>query len=343
MNIGMTILLLTYTAVVVWVTRRAGEALVQRDLDEVDAIRKRHEELLRIEKELAEEKKGLEGGVTRIFTLYDLTRAMTKTFSEEQALGTFRSKLAENLFFRDCVLLGPFAEEEVKEKAEEGYSLLPLTGQRRKLGTLALSGVPDEDKEKLNILANQFALSLRRVRLYQDIERLAITDSLTEVHTRRYVMERFEEELLRAQARKSHMAFLMVDIDFFKTYNDKYGHLTGDQLLRQIAALIKANIREIDIIGRYGGEEFCVVLPDTDHGGAGYVAERVRSAVEKATIRAYDTKATATVSIGISVYPQDGKKMRELTDKADGALYRAKKQGRNQVCAFGVYEREDNS
>ena len=135
----------------------------------------------------------------------------------------------------------------------------------------------------------------------------------------------------------------MVDIDFFKTYNDKYGHLTGDQILREIAGIIKDNIREIDIIGRYGGEEFCVVLPDTDNGGAGYVAERIRSAVEEATIKAYDTTVKATVSLGIAVYPQDGKEMTELIDKADWALYRAKKQGRNQICAFGKYDKEEKS
>jgi diguanylate cyclase (GGDEF)-like protein len=152
-------------------------------------------------------------------------------------------------------------------------------------------------------------------------------------------MERFEEERNRALIHKTQLSFLMIDVDFFKNFNDQHGHLTGDQILREIATIVKGHIREIDIIGRYGGEEFCVVLPDTDAAGAGYVAERIRAAVESATIKAYDTTTKATLSIGISVYPQDGKKINELIDKADWALYRAKKEGRNRVCTFGVYNK----
>ncbi len=342
MNFPMIMILLVYTGIVASVTKQVVHALIQRELDAVAEIRRKHEELLLSKLDVAAERRKLEEEVTQIFTLYELTREMTKTFSEPQVLETFRHKLADNVSFKECVLLDPLAADEIQEKKDQGYMLLPLTGQRRNLGTLALSEVHD-DLDRLHILGNQFALALRRVRLYQDIERLAITDSLTDVHTRRYLLERFEEERLRAQARKSHMAFLMVDVDFFKTYNDQFGHLTGDQILREIASIIKANIREIDIIGRYGGEEFCVVLPDTDNSGAHYVAERIRSAVENATIKAYDTTAKATVSVGITVYPQDGKEMTELIDKADWALYRAKKHGRNQVCAFGKYEKEGKS
>ncbi len=136
-------------------------------------------------------------------------------------------------------------------------------------------------------------------------------------------------------------SFLMIDVDHFKKLNDKYGHLAGDQVLREIAAIIQGNIREIDIAGRYGGEEFCVVLPDTDRDGALYVAERIRQATKETSIKAYDTVVESSVSIGISTFPQDGKKASELIDKADWALYRAKKQGRNRVCVFGMYEDSD--
>ena len=129
----------------------------------------------------------------------------------------------------------------------------------------------------------------------------------------------------------------MIDVDFFKRFNDQYGHLTGDQILRETGVLIGENIREIDIAGRYGGEEFCVILPDTDRQGAHYAAQRIRQAVENAVIKAYDASVTITVSIGTSTFSDDGKKMDELIDKADWALYRVKKQGRNKVCSFGVY------
>ena len=129
-----------------------------------------------------------------------------------------------------------------------------------------------------------------------------------------------------------------MDVDHFKNFNDKFGHLVGDQILREIGRLIKENIREIDFAGRYGGEEFCVVLPVTDRYGANFAAERLRAAVEEASIKAYDTTIKATISIGIATFPTDGKTVMELLDKADWALYRAKKKGRNCICAFGVYE-----
>lgn len=335
--IFMVSLLFVFTAAVIFAVRWVIANILRRETDALVLLKSEHEELLGIKKGLDERRKVLETEVAEIFTLYDLTREMTKSFSEEKTFYAFKAKLRESVHFGDCLLLDPLAQEQIKDKELGGYLLLTLSGQRRKLGVLALSDVAKSQQEKVVILANQFALALRRVRLYQDIERLAITDSLTEVHTRRYVLERFEEERNRAQIYKTHMAFLMVDVDFFKHFNDQYGHLTGDQILREIASIIKANIREIDIIGRFGGEEFCVVLPDTDFVSAGSVAERIRFAVEQATIKAFDTSTKATVSIGISVYPQDGKKVNELIDKADWALYRAKKGGRNRVCAFGVY------
>ena len=188
------------------------------------------------------------------------------------------------------------------------------------------------------ILGHQFALALRRVKLYEEIEELAVTDSLTGVHTRRYFIERFEEELKRSITRKIDLSLLMIDVDYFKTFNDKYGHLTGDQILHGVGKVIKDHIREIDIVGRFGGEEFCVVLPVTDRYGANFAAERIRSAVETTAIKAYDTTVRVTVSIGIATFPADGKTSAEVIDKADWALYRAKKKGRNCICAFGVYE-----
>jgi len=113
--------------------------------------------------------------------------------------------------------------------------------------------------------------------------------------------------------------------------------------LCEIARIIRDNIREIDSVGRYGGEEFCVVLPDTDKEGARYVAERIRESVEKTSIKAYDTRVKATISIGVATFPDDAKKSSELIDKADWALYRAKKLGRNKVCILGIDGEEEEN
>ena len=287
------------------------------------------------------QKANLQAEALEIFTLYEITKEITKSLNEGEAFEIFKQKLHEHVEFKECRFLDPLSNEVKGLRKEKGYFVFTLQSKKKKIGYLALEGVSEKDKEKVMILGHQFALALRRVHLYQEIEQIAITDSLTDVHTRRHVTERFQEELKRSKVRNIKMSFLMIDVDFFKKFNDQYGHLTGDQILRETGVLINENIREIDIAGRYGGEEFCVILPDTGHQGAQYAAERIRKAVEDAVIKAYDASVKVTVSIGTSTFPDDGRKMDELIDKADWALYRAKKQGRNKVCSFGIYK-DDN-
>ncbi len=281
------------------------------------------------------EKNRLEREAAQIFTLYEMTKEINRHFNEQEAFNIFQRRLKENITIEECRLvdeLGEGAEAPLKDEA-----VFALKSKEKILGHLIYKGVPAKDKEKFVILAHQFALAYRRIKLYKDIETMAITDDLTEVCTRRYFLERFEEEIKRAKARKTTVAFLMLDVDHFKMVNDQHGHLTGDQVLKEVGVIIKESIREIDIAGRYGGEEFCVVLPDTDLEGAKAVAERIRKAAANKPIKAYDTVIRITISIGLSTYPADGKVQEELIDKADWALYRAKSQGRNCVVAFGMY------
>lgn len=282
------------------------------------------------------EKVILQQEALEIFTLYDITKEITKCLNENEAFEVFKKKLHEHVPFRKCFLFDPKSNDFNMLELHPDCFVFPLRSKEGMIGSLAVEGVQEEDQEKVQILGQQYALVLRRLRLYKEIELIAIHDGLTEVHTRRYVMERFQEEVHRSRVKKIKMSYLMIDVDHFKKINDQYGHITGDQVLREIAALIKANIREIDVAGRYGGEEFCVILPDTDREGARYAAERIRQAVEQTNIQAYDTMLHATVSIGSSTYPEDGKDVAGLIDKADKALYCAKKQGRNLVCFYEV-------
>jgi len=284
------------------------------------------------------EKAKLEREALQIFTLYDMTKDITRHSNEQDAFNIFRRKLKENVTIEDCQLA-----QEIGDVFEGGvlpstYDVFVLRAKEKKLGVLLFKGLEGKDKEKFAILAHQFALALRRLKLYKDIETLAITDGLTGVYTRRYFIERFEEEIDRSGLRKSPLSFLMIDADHFKAVNDQYGHLTGDVVLKEIANMIQENVREIDVVGRFGGEEFCVVLPDTDQDGSRVVAERIRKSVEKRVIKAYDSTLRITISIGLAIYPSDGKLVEELMDKADWALYRAKSQGRNCVVAFGLYK-----
>ncbi|OIO80278.1 MAG: hypothetical protein COW11_06690 [Candidatus Omnitrophica bacterium CG12_big_fil_rev_8_21_14_0_65_43_15] len=202
------------------------------------------------------------------------------------------------------------------------------------MGILSIEGMPPEQIEKFLIIVGQFALELQKVKLYEMVQQLAILDGLTGMFVRRHLLERCQDELRRSIKHKLNLACLMVDIDFFKSCNDKYGHLVGDEVLKQISAIIKDNIREVDFAGRYGGEEFCIVLPDTSTAGAVHVAERLRAGVESHIFKAYDENIKVTVSIGASIFPDDASDLNQIIDCADQAMYKAKADGRNKVCTW---------
>ncbi len=214
------------------------------------------------------------------------------------------------------------------------FTAIPLLSEKKLVAILAVECLPKNDVEKFNILAMQFALEIEKVLLYETVERLAITDSLTGLYARRYFFERMNEEAQRSKRYKFKFAFLMCDIDDFKQCNDTYGHLVGDVILREIGRIMKESVREIDFVSRYGGEEFALMLPETGEDGARLVAERIRKKIEESIFRAYDEKLKVTISIGIAIYPKDALKMKDLTEKADRALYAAKKSGKNVVCGY---------
>ncbi len=226
----------------------------------------------------------------------------------------------------------PFLRRLSVTKNFETLIAIPLISEEKIAGILYIENISKVYFENFLILSSQFAIELQKVILYKKVQDMAITDSLTEVSTRRYFLERFREEIRRSMRRKSSMSFLMVDLDYFKEKNDKFGHLVGDVILKEIAKILKSNLREIDIIGRYGGEEFSVVLAGIGRVGAFQVAERLRSSIEHSVFKAYDEKVSITISIGVSSFPEDGVDENALIESADKALYRAKEKGRNRVC-----------
>jgi two-component system cell cycle response regulator len=178
----------------------------------------------------------------------------------------------------------------------------------------------------------------------EELERLANFDSLTGLHNRQAILGRLHEAIHRAQRYGEDFSLIMLDLDHFKKVNDRYGHLTGDDVLEKVATLIRQNIRSIDITGRYGGEEFIIVLPKADLPSALAVAERIRNTIEMAEMKGSEGNVFAvTVSQGISSY-KPGEDAHSLISRADDALYKAKENGRNRVetstlAEFAVRER----
>lgn len=279
---------------------------------------------------IKEDKSRLEDALERTIALYDVAKDICGSLEEEKVFAIFKERIAKYLRMRDCQFLGP----DAPLAQYQNYTLLPLAIDKDNLGHLAISAVKQGEMDEFRILAEQFLLGLKRALLYKKVQELAIIDGLTQVFNRRCFMDKFVQEVRRSEKFNYKFSFLMFDIDHFKTLNDSYGHLVGDVVLKEISGVIKDNIRQIDFAGRYGGEEFAVVLPETDMKQAKFVAERIRRYVELKHIKAYDEELKVTISIGIATFPDDTSNIEKLIDQADQALYRAKQAGRNKVCAF---------
>lgn len=218
--------------------------------------------------------------------------------------------------------------------AVSGLVLAPVAAGGEPLGLVvvrAAGGV-----ESAARFASEIAYALKRVMLFRQVEWLSLTDGLTGLWRRSALDEKVREEIRRASAFKTTMGFMIADIDHFKRLNDTYGHQFGDAVLRRVAQLLKAGVYETDFVGRYGGEEFGIVLPRADSAGLLRKAETMRARIEAETFSQGLEKVRFTISIGIAHFPRDGRTSEELISGADKALYAAKESGRNRVVDFGA-------
>ena len=183
------------------------------------------------------------------------------------------------------------------------------------------------------------AAAMTNARLLIQVQQLAVTDSLTGLLLRRPLQEQLTRELLRGARAHEPVALLMLDVDHFKQYNDTYGHVAGDAVLRSMSGLLRRVVPAGGLIARYGGEEFAVVLPKRGRHDAADVAERLRALVERETDTTPGSRQRekerprVTVSIGVAVFPEDAPSELELIRAADQRLYHAKNAGRNRVCS----------
>jgi diguanylate cyclase (GGDEF)-like protein len=323
----------------------------------------------------------LEVQVSSLMNLFEIARDFSECMDFNTLAEFLLKKLRSELAFEKMqIFLMPRAGSEKESPAVvKVYSMLqegvqeeerPLTGQEQEdfnamasakamvrrderwyfpilegneiSSVFAIHGIKEEDLARVEVLSAYLVLLIKKIKLYETVRELAIVDELTQVFVRHHFFERLEEELRRSIRFKLPLAVLMLDIDHFKRYNDDFGHLVGDATLKEVADLLKRNLRRVDLVGRYGGEEFVVAMPETRVANAAEVAERIRSSIARHDFQVYNVKTKVTVSQGIMVFDgelaaqndkADPKAIAlELIRLADEAMYRAKEEGRNRVC-----------
>ena len=239
----------------------------------------------------------------------------------------------------------PVFSHPMRIKDYESLLVVPLIVKDEVIGTFTVAAMrvgafPSDRRDMLGVIANQVAVSMQNARMYEALEEQATTDGLTGLVNHRTFQERFQAMLGRADRHDLAVSLLLTDIDHFKKINDSYGHPTGDDVLRRVAAILKASARKIDIVARYGGEEFALVLEGTDRAGALQLAERIRQEVEDQSFPSSKGTFGATLSIGVASYPDDSRDKPEIIARADQALYSAKHGGRNRTVCFSDIDRK---
>ena len=237
-----------------------------------------------------------------------------------------------------CRRVSPEAQDPPGFMAE---LIAPMVHEGRTLGVVCVGGVSHrhrDEKRMIKLVADLGALGLNNNHLFRQLEQTANVDSLTNLHTKRSLNMRLGDLTHKAEKAHTPLSVIMFDIDHFKRFNDTYGHLAGDVILKRVAALFKSQLRSDDIPARYGGEEFVVVLPGTTKEEGVMIAEKIRKAVEEHAFPAPGVAAglsgVVTISGGVASHMIDGNDSNEILRAADQALYLAKEKGRNRIVAF---------
>ncbi len=249
------------------------------------------------------------------------------------------------------IIVKDIESELISRKSRSRYKTgsfvsLPLKIESRTVGVINISDkitgevFSKRDLDLLQSFACYASIALERGnyhRMTEELKKISVTDALTGLLNRRYFQERLFEEVERSKRQCKSFTLFIIDIDDFKAFNDRYGHLAGDEALKRVANAIKDAVRSIDVVSRLGGEEFCAILPYTTKSDAYVIAERIRQDVAEVRFMGENIPSNQwlTISLGVAEFPTDANTIDELIDKADKAMYLAKARGKNRIIEYG--------
>lgn len=286
--------------------------------------------------------------IVEYFPNSDLAKLVNTKLSNSGYLLTERLKLLQTFCVEDPETVIDPCNQDLIEQYSRIWLPIPIYSHGDAWGSLSIvrhHSVPwsETDVELAVVVTDQLAIAIEQSQLYQqlhqvnqELENLANLDGLTQVANRRRFDQILEQEWLRLRREKLPLSLILADIDYFKLYNDTYGHLAGDDCLKQVARALNQSLkRPADLVARYGGEEFAVILPNTSLTGALQVAEAIREAVYNLQLchKTSPGKGVITLSLGVSsLIPSGDEEPQILIKEADQALYKAKNKGKNIVC-----------
>ncbi len=286
----------------------------------------------------------LQANQMSVFATYGNQQARlgTGALLSPQTFGDLASlKRGEPVLIQDTGALTDPAPWALSIMAEgiQSYLKVPLMSGGKLIGSLNLESerayaFAAEHIEAASVVADSLAIAIQQAQLSEQVHLLAITDGLTGLYNRRHFFELGGQEFKRAKRYRRTLAAIMLDIDRFKRVNDTHGHATGDEVLQTVAARCQRTLRDIDILGRYGGEEFAILLPETDLEAGERVAERLRRTIGEDPIKTRGQILSVTISLGVAQLLPETASLAELLDCADAGMYRAKQAGRNRVRTY---------
>jgi diguanylate cyclase (GGDEF)-like protein len=220
----------------------------------------------------------------------------------------------------------------------ESIACVPLKSRGKCLGVIELintannNGFDDEDLTILETIADYTAIAIDNAKLFKQVQDLSVTDDLTGLYNSRFLHHSLGSEVNRARRFKYDLSLIFMDLDYFKSINDNHGHLSGSKLLKEVGALIDKTVRNVDLVCRYGGDEFVIVMPETSKEHAGVVAKKIREAFRSTTfLKDEGLNCKMTGSFGVASYPDDAANENELIQLADIAMYKVKNRTRDGV------------
>lgn len=243
-----------------------------------------------------------------------------------------KEKEVKTVFIKDSIK----PDNSSKNKIVSKLTLL-LKAHNECIGSISFyserqNAFSPESENILNLLADDFSMVFKLLLLYDETMELSITDGLTSLYNKRYFLDYFEREFVKAKRYNHKLSLILTDIDHFKSVNDTYGHLQGDSILKEVGLILKHIVRKADFPARYGGEEFVIVAPNTDLNGTGILAEKIRETVESHNFKGKKKPMKVTTSVGVASMNGKTADKLGLIKLADEALYEAKDTGRNRVC-----------